>query len=67
KITIGNNYYTTGIKFNVASQKTVIFFLITFFVLLLFCVINLFSFSKSIVSEISTVANALSKIAEDER
>ncbi|MDP4183508.1 MAG: HAMP domain-containing protein, partial [Bacillota bacterium] len=67
KISIGNNYYTTGIKFSVASQKTVIFFLIAFFVLLLFCVINLFSFSKSIVSEISIVANALSKIAEDEK
>ncbi|HEY9061853.1 MAG TPA: HAMP domain-containing sensor histidine kinase [Pseudobacteroides sp.] len=67
KIPLENGTAIAGIKFKVASEKTVVYFTFCFVVLLLLCITVLFYFAKSIVSDISVVAANLSKIAEDDK
>jgi len=64
KIPTNNGTIIAGIKFNVASPKTVNYFIGCFLALLLLCIIVIYYFSKSITSDISLVAANLSKIAE---
>ncbi len=67
KIPVGDNNIIVGIKFTVASPKTVNYFIGCFLALLLLCIIVLYYFSKSITSDISVVAANLSKIAEGDK
>ncbi|WP_081926959.1 sensor histidine kinase [Pseudobacteroides cellulosolvens] len=67
KIPAGNNNVIVGIKFKVASPKTVNYFIGCFMALLLLCIIVLYYFAKSITSDISVVAANLSKIAEGDK
>lgn len=67
KISLDSGTVIVGIKFKVASEKTVIYFTFCFVALLLLCIIVLFFFAKSIASDISVIAASLSKIAEDEK
>jgi signal transduction histidine kinase len=67
KIPYDNSNIIVGIKFKVASEKTVIYFTICFMVLLLLCIAVLFYFAKSLTSDISVIASNLTKIAEDDK
>lgn len=64
KIPTKNGIIIAGIKYNVASPKTVNYFIGCFLALLLLCIIVIHYFSRSITSDISLVAKNLSKIAE---
>jgi len=64
KIPTNNGTIIAGIKYNVASPKTVNYFIGCFLALLLLCIIVIYYFSRSITSDISLVAENLSKIAE---
>jgi signal transduction histidine kinase len=67
KIPYDSSNIIVGIKFKVASEKTVIYFTICFMVLLLLCIAVLFYFAKSLTSDISVIASNLTKIAEDDK
>lgn len=67
KLPAGNGNVIVGIKFKVASPKTVNYFIGCFMALLLLCIIVLYYFAKSITSDISVVAANLSKIAEGDK
>ncbi|MCX8132275.1 MAG: HAMP domain-containing histidine kinase [Clostridia bacterium] len=61
-----NGDFLVGIRFEVASERTVVFFLAAFFILLIFNIFVLYFFSKSLSGEISLVADSLTEIAEGE-
>ncbi len=64
KISINNENWVVGIKFEVASQKAISIFIIGFIVLLILNILVLFYISKSLVDDISNVAKSLTEIAE---
>ncbi|MCX7708613.1 MAG: HAMP domain-containing histidine kinase [Clostridia bacterium] len=58
--------FIAGVKFDMASEKTVNFFLLGLTALLLLNIMILFYFSRSLSGEISLVAESLTEIAEGE-
>lgn len=67
RISINNEDWVVGIKFEVASQKALTVFIISFIVLLVLNILVLFYISKSLVDDISIVAKSLTEIAEGEK
>lgn len=66
KTTINNKTWSVGAIFEVASNKTLLYFIMGFFVLLMINILVLYYFSKTIAGEISLVAENLTEIATGE-
>lgn len=66
KLYNNGDFWIVGVKYEVASTKTIIFFLTNFIILLFINVFVLYYFSKSLSDDISLVAQNLNDLAESD-